>query len=65
MNEAFNRQGWLDPFIIICSLPGAFCGIVWALFLTQTTLQRSKLDGRDHVDRRGNCKFNSSCDVRK
>ena len=32
-----NYQSWLDPFIIICALPGAFCGIVWALFLTQTT----------------------------
>jgi len=38
-----NYQSWLDPFTI--SLPGAFCGIVWALFLTQTTFNVPSLMG--------------------
>src|SRR6185295_13551114 len=29
-----NFQSWTDPFIIITALPGAFCGIIWMLFLT-------------------------------
>ena len=40
-----NYQSWRDPFIIICALPGAFCGIVWALFLTQTTFSVPSLMG--------------------
>jgi multidrug efflux pump subunit AcrB len=40
-----NYQSWLDPFIIICALPGAFCGIVWALFITQTTFNVPSLMG--------------------
>ena len=40
-----NYQSWLDPFIIICALPGSFCGIVWALFLTQTTFNVPSLMG--------------------
>jgi multidrug efflux pump subunit AcrB len=40
-----NFQSWLDPFIIITALPGAFCGIVWALFLTQTTFSVPSLMG--------------------
>ncbi|WP_263385128.1 efflux RND transporter permease subunit [Granulicella arctica] len=40
-----NYQSWLDPFIIICALPGAFCGVVWALFLTQTTFNVPSLMG--------------------
>jgi multidrug efflux pump subunit AcrB len=40
-----NYQSWLDPFIIICALPGAFCGIVWALFVTQTTFNVPSLMG--------------------
>jgi multidrug efflux pump subunit AcrB len=40
-----NYQSWLDPFIIICALPGAFCGMVWALFLTQTTFSVPSLMG--------------------
>ncbi|SEG36530.1 heavy metal efflux pump, CzcA family [Bryocella elongata] len=40
-----NYQSWLDPFIIICALPGAFCGIVWALFLTHTTFNVPSLMG--------------------
>lgn len=33
-----NFQSWLDPFIIITALPGALAGVIWALFLTFTTL---------------------------
>jgi multidrug efflux pump subunit AcrB len=40
-----NFQSWTDPFIIITALPGAFCGIVWALFLTQTTFNVPSLMG--------------------
>ena len=40
-----NYQSWLDPFIIICALPGAFCGIMWSLFLTQTTFNVPSLMG--------------------
>src|SRR5260370_41986405 len=32
-----NFQSWTDPFIIITALPGAFTGIVWIFFVTQTT----------------------------
>ena len=40
-----NFQSWLDPFIIIMSLPGALCGVVWMLFLTGTTLSVPSLMG--------------------
>jgi multidrug efflux pump subunit AcrB len=40
-----NFQSWLEPFIIITALPGAFCGIVWALFLTQSTFNVPSLMG--------------------
>jgi len=40
-----NFQSWKDPFIIITALPGAFTGIVWALFLTQTTFSVPSLMG--------------------
>ncbi|MBV8319385.1 MAG: efflux RND transporter permease subunit, partial [Hyphomicrobiales bacterium] len=40
-----NFQSWLDPFIIITALPGALTGIVWALFLTGTTLSVPALTG--------------------
>ncbi len=33
-----NFQSWLDPFIIVLALPGALSGIIWMLFVTQTTL---------------------------
>ena len=32
-----NFQSWLDPLIIIMALPGALAGILWMLFITQTT----------------------------
>ncbi len=40
-----NFQSWLDPFIIITALPGALAGIVWALFLTHTTMSVPALTG--------------------
>jgi multidrug efflux pump subunit AcrB len=40
-----NFQSWLDPFIILTALPGAFAGILWMLFATQTTLSVPSLMG--------------------
>ncbi|HET8636066.1 MAG TPA: efflux RND transporter permease subunit, partial [Acidobacteriaceae bacterium] len=40
-----NFQSWLDPFIIICALPAAICGIVWFLFLTHTHVSVPALTG--------------------
>ncbi len=40
-----NFQSWLDPFIIISALPAALAGIVWMLFLTQTTISVPALTG--------------------
>ena len=40
-----NFQSWLDPFIIITALPSALAGIVWALFLSRTTLSVPALTG--------------------
>jgi multidrug efflux pump subunit AcrB len=42
---ALNFQSWSDPLIIIAALPGAFAGIIWALFITQTTLNVPSLMG--------------------
>ena len=40
-----NFQSWLDPFIILTALPGALAGIVWMLYMTQTTLSVPALMG--------------------
>jgi multidrug efflux pump subunit AcrB len=40
-----NFQSWLDPFIILMALPGALAGIVWILFITQTTFSVPSLMG--------------------
>ncbi len=40
-----NFQSWLDPFVIITALPAALAGIVWMLFITQTTLSVPALTG--------------------
>ena len=40
-----NFQSWLDPFIILMALPGALAGIIWILFLTETTLSVPALIG--------------------
>lgn len=45
MLMAINFQSWLDPFIILMGLPGALAGIVWMLFVTQTTFSVPSLMG--------------------
>lgn len=40
-----NFQSFRYPFIIITALPGAMCGIIWMLFLTQTTMSIPSLMG--------------------
>lgn len=40
-----NFHSWLDPLIILMAIPGAFAGIVWGLFATQTTLSVPALMG--------------------
>jgi CzcA family heavy metal efflux pump len=40
-----NYQSWLDPVIILMAIPGALCGVVWGLFLTQTTFSVPALMG--------------------
>ena len=42
---ALNFQSWLDPFIILMALPGALAGILWILFITQTTFSVPSLMG--------------------
>jgi multidrug efflux pump subunit AcrB len=42
---AVNFQSWMDPFIILMALPGAMAGIVWMLFMTQTTFSVPSLMG--------------------
>jgi multidrug efflux pump subunit AcrB len=40
-----NFQSWIDPLIILMALPGALSGIIWMLFVTQTTLSVPSLMG--------------------
>ncbi len=40
-----NFQSWLDPLIIMMALPSALAGIIWMLFITQTTLSVPSLMG--------------------
>jgi len=40
-----NFQTWIDPFIIICALPGAMSGILWMLFVTGTRFSVPSLMG--------------------
>ena len=40
-----NFQSWLDPLIILMALPGALSGILWALFVTRTTINVPSLMG--------------------
>ena len=42
---AVNFQSWTDPFIILTALPGVFVGILWMLFMTQTTFSVPSLMG--------------------
>ena len=40
-----NYQSWVDPFVIICALPGAMSGILIMLFVTNTTFSVPALMG--------------------
>jgi multidrug efflux pump subunit AcrB len=40
-----NFQSWIDPFVIVLGLPAALAGIVWILFLSDTTLSVPALTG--------------------
>jgi multidrug efflux pump subunit AcrB len=40
-----NFQSWGDPFVIVTALPAALAGIVWMLFVTETTLSVPTLTG--------------------
>jgi multidrug efflux pump subunit AcrB len=40
-----NFQSWLDPLIILMALPGALAGILWMLYITQTTMNVPSLMG--------------------
>jgi multidrug efflux pump subunit AcrB len=40
-----NFQSWLDPFIILTALPGAACGILWMLYLSNTRFSVPSLMG--------------------
>lgn len=40
-----NFQSWLDPFIIVTALVGAFAGIAWSLFATHTNVSVPALTG--------------------
>lgn len=40
-----NFQSWTDPLIILMALPGALAGILWALFVTGTTISVPALMG--------------------
>jgi len=42
---AVNFQSWLDPMIILMAIPCAFSGILWMLFITQTTFNVPSLMG--------------------
>lgn len=40
-----NFQSWSDPLIILMAIPGALSGIIWSLFITQTTFSIPALMG--------------------
>jgi multidrug efflux pump subunit AcrB len=40
-----NFQSWTDPLIILMAIPGALSGIMWSLFITQTTFSIPALMG--------------------
>lgn len=40
-----NYQSWTDPLIILMAIPGGFSGILWSLFVTQTTFSVPALMG--------------------
>jgi len=40
-----NFESWVDPFIIMMAAPAALCGVIWMLFITQTTFSVPALMG--------------------
>ncbi|HYB90377.1 MAG TPA: efflux RND transporter permease subunit [Candidatus Binataceae bacterium] len=40
-----NYQSWLEPFLIMLAVPGAFAGVLWMLVLTGTTINVESLMG--------------------
>ncbi len=40
-----NYQSWVDPLIILMAVPGALSGIMWSLFISQTTFSVPALMG--------------------
>ena len=42
---AVNFQSWLDPLVVVSGAPGAMGGILWMLYVTQTTLNVPSLTG--------------------
>jgi len=42
---AVNFQSWVDPLIVLSTIPSALAGILWILFLTRTTLSVPSLMG--------------------
>jgi multidrug efflux pump subunit AcrB len=40
-----NFESWVDPLIILMAAPGALCGVLWGLFITQTTFNVPSLMG--------------------
>lgn len=42
---AVNFQSWVDPLIVLSTIPSALAGILWMLFLTRTTLSVPSLMG--------------------
>jgi len=42
---AVNFQSWIDPLIVLSTIPSALAGILWILFITRTTLNVPSLMG--------------------
>jgi len=42
---AVNFQSWIDPLIVLATIPGTLAGILWMLFITHTTLNVPSLMG--------------------
>jgi multidrug efflux pump subunit AcrB len=42
---AVNFQSWVDPLVVLTTIPGALAGVLWMLFVTRTTLSVPALMG--------------------
>ena len=40
-----NFESWIDPLVILMASPGALCGVLWGLFVTQSTFNVPSLMG--------------------